>query len=243
MPNSDEDSNPNSTLNTKPERPPQLKKSRTSPSSSSSFGATSVRSLFPSVRRVSTSPPSAHQFFVAGNSINNDPLEKSNGGIYDRDWYYPSLLGPNSARNRVKVVKAAKTTTKLELPPLSARRGEIPVDKGTGTGTEGFDRVVLPGLPISKEIVRDEEGKNLVRELAGVGSKSPPGVRRISRFSTNLIISLALSSDNLLVRSAADSSVLGLFLHALSTNNLYACFSGVSSALARLRRALYPENL
>ncbi|KAK9148021.1 hypothetical protein Scep_006778 [Stephania cephalantha] len=40
--------------------------------------------------------------------------------IHERDWYYPSFLGPHTERSRVKV-KANLKPTRPELPPLPAR--------------------------------------------------------------------------------------------------------------------------
>ncbi|KAK9148867.1 hypothetical protein Scep_007624 [Stephania cephalantha] len=40
--------------------------------------------------------------------------------IHERDWYYPSFLGPHTVRSRVKV-KVNLKPARLELPPLPAR--------------------------------------------------------------------------------------------------------------------------
>ncbi|KAK6945471.1 CASTOR/POLLUX/SYM8 ion channel, conserved domain [Dillenia turbinata] len=114
----------------KPERPPQLKRSKTTISSSSDEPSSSSASpahfpgpLFPAVRRVSTAPiPSFNNHYLSPDSD-----VSTSASTVDRDWMYPSFLGPHVVRNRVTVKSSSKspktTAPKLELPPLPARRG------------------------------------------------------------------------------------------------------------------------
>ncbi|KAI3936888.1 hypothetical protein MKW92_027098 [Papaver armeniacum] len=129
MSNNDVDSNPNTPV--KSERRPLLKKSRTISdefrTSTSNFSSSSLStSQFSPIYRISTSPlPSTNRFSVTGNSIIDDNLLEKNRSvgstISDRDWYYPSFLGPHSARSRIKI-KTVKSTRNNELPPLSTIR-------------------------------------------------------------------------------------------------------------------------
>ncbi|KAJ9687580.1 hypothetical protein PVL29_016173 [Vitis rotundifolia] len=90
IPNSNPKPNPN-----KYERPPVLKKSRTN--SDDVVPAPHFPGpLFPAVRRSSPSPPPPASSTAAGAS-----------GFSDRDWLFPSFLGPHTARGRV-TVQAAK---------------------------------------------------------------------------------------------------------------------------------------
>ncbi|KAK9167697.1 hypothetical protein Scep_002888 [Stephania cephalantha] len=103
MPSSNGDSSPSVLAKPERERPPLLKKSRT------------ISGGGPS--RSSQSSSSGSGSFP--------------GVIHERDWYYPSFLGPHTARNRVKV-KANPKPPKLELPPLPARRAHQAASAASG---------------------------------------------------------------------------------------------------------------
>ncbi|KAI3917895.1 hypothetical protein MKW98_000129 [Papaver atlanticum] len=130
MSNNDVDSNPNTPV--KSERRPLLKKSRTISdefrTSTSNFSSSSLStSQFSPIHRISTSPlPSTNRFSVTGNSIIDDDLLEKNRSvgstISDRDWYYPSFLGPHSARSKIKIKTVKSSSRNNELPPLSTIR-------------------------------------------------------------------------------------------------------------------------
>ncbi|KAI3951489.1 hypothetical protein MKX01_018605 [Papaver californicum] len=116
MSNSDVDSNPNTPI--KSERRPLLKKSRTISdefrTSTSNFSSSSLStSQFSPTHRISTSPlPAANRFSrrIVVLVVHSD-----------RDWYYPSFLGPHSVRSKIKI-KTVKSFRNNELPPLSTIR-------------------------------------------------------------------------------------------------------------------------
>lgn len=103
----------------KAERPPVLKKFKTIQPGDPQPTAHFPGPLFPAVRRVTSLPP----FSDRRASIDTDSSGKNSSGsnvnstnlnnidvansLSDRDWMYPSFLGPHAARNRVVTVKAA----------------------------------------------------------------------------------------------------------------------------------------
>ncbi|KAF5947114.1 hypothetical protein HYC85_017342 [Camellia sinensis] len=132
MPQSDGDSNSNSNPIPNPikaERP-LLKKSRTIADDNRTPHFPGP--LFPTVRRISTSTPSSHRSFDPDNtSPNTDPF----GTQGDRDWMFPSFLGPHASRRRV-IVKSSKSQ-KQELSPRSpapppARSASMPANSDSG---------------------------------------------------------------------------------------------------------------
>ncbi|KAL3356306.1 hypothetical protein AABB24_017137 [Solanum stoloniferum] len=102
-PNSNPKPNPN-----KQERPPLLKKSKIIADN------TLAGQLFPAVRRVSSTSPSSSESHTT--SATND----ANFGFGDRDYVYPSFLGPHTTRNRVNVKSTSKSQrNKHDLPARS----------------------------------------------------------------------------------------------------------------------------
>ncbi|XP_077248803.1 ion channel protein isoform X2 [Tasmannia lanceolata] len=200
MPKSDGDSNPNPNPNpSKGETPPLLKKSRTI----SADGRTPPHfhgPLFPAVRRISTSPPSSGRLTI------DDPPENSNGGISDRDWYYPSFLGPHSSRNRVsiKATKSQAKSPKIDLPPLPPRRSPTPTRKEFGD-FHLSNYSPNKGLIVSEEKQKAEEveiksvfeSSSLSKEEAHVGG------RRVRQLDTSLTFLLLVVTCILSVSFAA----------------------------------------
>ncbi|GMP92205.1 hypothetical protein CsSME_00042523 [Camellia sinensis var. sinensis] len=128
MPQSDGDSNSNPILNPIKAERPLLKKSRTIADDSRTPHFPGP--LFPTVRRISTSTPSSHRSFDPDTtSPNTDPF----GTQGDRDWMFPSFLGPHTSRRRV-IVQSSKSQ-KQELSPRSpapppARSASMPANCG-----------------------------------------------------------------------------------------------------------------
>ncbi|KAF8404200.1 hypothetical protein HHK36_009083 [Tetracentron sinense] len=202
MPKSDgDDSNPNPNPNPNPnksERRPLLKKSRTISDRSQTPGVF-PGPLFPAVRRVSTSPTSANRFFVAGNSIETDPLENRDNEFSDRDWVYPSFLGPNTARNRVTVKPTQ--SPKLELPPLPSRRAPAPLilDDRPLDVADRVDRVLPPALTVSESKQISEGGIMANPVQVSNSSSSSCSVRlcvdrRIRGLNSSLLIATCILS-------------------------------------------------
>ncbi|KAK9111733.1 hypothetical protein Scep_019252 [Stephania cephalantha] len=69
--------------------------------------------------------------------------------IHERDWYYPSFLGPHTARSRVKV-KANLKATRLELLPLPARRAH---QASSATSGRSFVALKAEEVKMVKEVL------------------------------------------------------------------------------------------
>lgn len=91
----------------KPERPPVLKRSKTIADETRTGHFPGP--LFPAVRRVSTSPPSSHRASESSTSTSNSVGSGSASSDYssfsfaERDYVYPSFLGPYTTRSRVSI--------------------------------------------------------------------------------------------------------------------------------------------
>ncbi|PIA47268.1 hypothetical protein AQUCO_01400149v1 [Aquilegia coerulea] len=190
MSKDDTNSNPNPN---KPERPPVLKKSRTI-SEESRFNSTSNNQnsfQFPPVRRISTTPPSAHRF------ITNDPSSSSsssdtntNGGIYDRDWYYPSFLGPHTSLTRVNA--KANKSPKLEFPDLASLRIQT-TSNSVIQKSDQVKRVTSSSLKSKAEKLKPEKPTTVLSKPSTTTNTTStsvpaPDVRKIRVFSNNWII-------------------------------------------------------
>ncbi|XP_038683744.1 ion channel POLLUX-like isoform X3 [Tripterygium wilfordii] len=109
---------------------PLLKKSRTTISDDSHFPGP----LFPAVRRTTTTPPSRRLPSDLRVSVGNDSsptlgiINRSGGStgssssasFSDRDWMYPSFLGPHTVRNRITVKPAPSSSNSQKLGKASA---------------------------------------------------------------------------------------------------------------------------
>ncbi|XP_042412058.1 probable ion channel POLLUX isoform X2 [Zingiber officinale] len=155
---------------------PQLKKSRTINASSSA--ASSHGSCPPLVRRAATATlPLPRKLTVAVDNASDSP---ANGGVLDRDWFYPSFLGPYAARPRAnsraatvaRPAAASSGTSKMELPLPPKRL----VDRGK----------VVVSEEVNKELVKriDERSKNLFSSSSS-SSRSP---KRNFRFDNSFIL-------------------------------------------------------
>lgn len=159
--------------------PPQLKKSRTITASSSA--ASSHGSSPPLVRRAATAAlPPPRRLTV---TVDNPSDSPANGGVLDRDWFYPSFLGPYAARPRsnsraatgARPPAASSGTRKMELPPPPKRLADR-------------SKVVVPE-EVNKELVKrsatiDERSKNLF-SYSSSSSRSP---KRNFRFDNSFIL-------------------------------------------------------
>ncbi|KAK9048198.1 hypothetical protein SSX86_032839 [Deinandra increscens subsp. villosa] len=128
------DIKPNPSIPVVPERRPLLKKSRTIADSTT---AHFPGPLFPAVRRFSSSddsppppiPPSSTSTWSPRRSFDSsdssstttsDTFPGQTFGFADRDYVYPSFLGPNTTRNRVTVVKPSASKSLRKQPPVSS---------------------------------------------------------------------------------------------------------------------------
>ncbi|XP_057502797.1 ion channel DMI1-like isoform X2 [Actinidia eriantha] len=170
MPHSDGDSISNSipisdhNLNPIKSERPLLKKSKTV--SDDSRTAHFPGPLFSAVRRVSASPPptppaiESHAASVAGDSFGNQNLVFS-----DRDWMYPSFLGPHASRNRV-TVKSSKSLKHEASARSPARAASMPASSDS-------DSMRTIGLPVP-ELNRKPKVKPLPVQVLGPLSSQPP---------------------------------------------------------------------
>ncbi|KAJ8460963.1 hypothetical protein OPV22_033889 [Ensete ventricosum] len=164
---------------------PQLKRSRTITASLAPGGAAAVLGPQPpAVGRAATAPlPASRRLTVA---VDNPSDVPSNGGVFDRDWYYPSFLGPYAVRPRATGRASSSGPKKLDVP--------LPPPSSTGR---------------SSAAVSDEEEKEVVErplvleEKQGSfpsASRSPP--KKNHRFDNNsLILSLFIVACALLAIS------------------------------------------
>ncbi|XP_068660801.1 ion channel DMI1-like [Aristolochia californica] len=159
--------------------PPRLKKSRTI-----AAGDALAPALVPTVRCLSTSPASSYR-------LDGD----ANVGIADRDWLYPSFLGPHSSRSRVNI-KATKST-KGSSPPVPLRRPPTPPRSESG------NHATFLAVPLAVEKPKLEEEVKLVMSTSGASSSSvglaaaapPVAGKRIRRFDSSLIFSSLVAAS------------------------------------------------
>ncbi|XP_055807829.1 ion channel DMI1-like isoform X2 [Solanum dulcamara] len=114
-PNSNPNPNPNPNPN-KPERPPLLKKYKIIADNRP------TGPHFPSVRRISSTPPSSSRF--SSESHTTSATNDATFGFGDRDYVYPSFLGPHTTRSRVNVKSTSKS--QRNQPKLPARSESMP---------------------------------------------------------------------------------------------------------------------
>ncbi|THU59660.1 hypothetical protein C4D60_Mb07t04400 [Musa balbisiana] len=139
MPGNDGDSssgsgpNPNANPNSVPKlsnggTPPQLKRSRTITAAVASGGAAAVG-------RAATAPlPSSRRLTVA---VDNPSDAPANGGVFDRDWYYPSFLGPYAARPRATGRTSSSGPKKLDVPLPASTIGDLSHSRVRPTSSGG----------------------------------------------------------------------------------------------------------
>ncbi|XP_065049221.1 probable ion channel POLLUX isoform X2 [Musa acuminata AAA Group] len=189
MPRNDGDSssgsgpNPNPNPNSVPKlsnggTPPQLKRSRTITATMASGGAAAVR-------RAATGPlPSSRRLTVA---VDNPSDAPANGGVFDRDWCYPSFLGPYAARPRATGRASSSGPKKLDVPlPLQSS-----TDRSSAALSDEEEKVVE-----ERPLVLEERKQGPFPST----SRSPP--KRNSRFDNNsLILSLFIVACALLAIS------------------------------------------
>ncbi|KAI3695110.1 hypothetical protein L1987_78098 [Smallanthus sonchifolius] len=187
-----------------PERRPLLKKSRTIADSST---AHFPGPLFPAVRRVSasddspapastssTSTWSPRRSFDSSDSSSTSTSDTFPGqtfGFADRDYVYPSFLGPNTTRNRATVVKPSASKSLRKQPPASSP-SPSPVRRAS------MPRNLAPAEGSDVELVRT----GLIRSNSpapGSGSRSGSVVKPVP---AQVPVSSLTSSSNLLISSA-----------------------------------------
>lgn len=166
----------------KAEWPPLLKRSKTSIPDDNHFAGP----LFPAVRRLSPSPPSPPRrtqlpdLRVSVGSDNLSPAQSSGNSIgdssfSDRDWVFPSFLGPHVTANRV-TVKGRRVG--------GSGNGNMVVEEKKGIGTVASEKVKLKGekIRVEKE-VKTTAGEGLVTLSSSVtqsGGRSSRGILKHS---------------------------------------------------------------
>ncbi|KAJ0561316.1 putative CASTOR/POLLUX/SYM8 ion channel domain, NAD(P)-binding domain superfamily [Helianthus annuus] len=195
-----------------PERRPLLKKSRTiavSDSTTPHFPGP----LFPAVRRLSSSddshtslPPSStstwspRRSFDSSESSSTSASDTFSGqtfGFADRDYVYPSFLGPNTTRNRVTVVKPSASKSLRKQPPVSSP-SPSPVRSGSMrknmAAAEGSDVALVRSSETRSSSPAPELGSRSERVVKPVPVQSP--VSSLTSSSSNLISSTPVRKSN-----------------------------------------------
>ncbi|RRT85071.1 hypothetical protein B296_00003488 [Ensete ventricosum] len=160
---------------------PQLKRSRTITASLAPGGAAAVLGPQPpAVGRAATAPlPASRRLTVA---VDNPSDVPSNGGVFDRDWYYPSFLGPYAVRPRATCRASSSGPKKLDvpLPPPSS------TDRSSAAVSDEEEKEV-----VERPLVLEEKQGSFPS-----ASRSPP--KKNNRFDNNsLILSLVSFSFHL----------------------------------------------
>ncbi|XP_074578184.1 putative ion channel POLLUX isoform X3 [Curcuma longa] len=161
---------------------PQLKKSRTVTASSSA--ASSHGSSPPLVRRAATATatlPPPRRLTVAVDNPSDSP---ANGGVLDRDWFYPSFLGPYAARPRAN--SRAATAARPATASSGTRKMELPLPLPLPPKRLADRSKVVVSEEVNKELVKriDERSKNLFSSSSS-SSRSP---ERNFRFDYSFIL-------------------------------------------------------
>ncbi|XP_026658648.1 ion channel POLLUX isoform X2 [Phoenix dactylifera] len=185
---SDPNPNPNSSARNG-ESAPQLKKSRTI---SAATGAVFPGPLHPAIRRSSTGPlPPPRRLTVA---VDNPSDAPPNAGAFDREWCFPSFLGPYPSRPRT----AARAPAGARPPPAPRRpepRPPLPDRKGPAGAASSPHRTLarVSEAEKKKEAVKRplvlEERKQL--SLPSSTSAASAGGAAL-RFDNSLILLLLL---------------------------------------------------
>ncbi|CAN4125143.1 unnamed protein product [Withania somnifera] len=157
MPDTIGASNPSSNPNpNNPERPPLLKKSKII--ADKTPAAHFPGPLFPAVRRVSSTPPFSARFsseshtYSSANSTSTSASNDANFGFGDRDYVYPSFLGPHTTRSRVNVKSTSKSQrNQLELSKLPARSESMPSNLSCEEGGAKVESKMKPKLKLKAE--------------------------------------------------------------------------------------------
>ncbi|KAG9443975.1 hypothetical protein H6P81_015315 [Aristolochia fimbriata] len=162
--------------------PPRLKKSRTI---AAGAGDALASGLAPTVRRISTSPASSYRLDGDGN-----------GGIGDRDWLYPSFLGPHSSRSRANIKATKSSKGSSQSPPLPPRRPPTPPRSESG------NHAPPQAVPLPEEKPKLEEDVKLVRSTSGTSSSVAVAAaaatvsgRRNRTFDSSLIFSVLVAAS------------------------------------------------
>lgn len=114
--------------------------------------------LFPAVRRVFSTPPSSARFsseshtYSAANSTSASASNDANFGYGDRDYVYPSFLGPHTTRSRVNVQSTSKSQrNQLELSKLPARSESMPSNLSCEEGGAKLESKMKPKPKLKAE--------------------------------------------------------------------------------------------
>ncbi|XP_073106700.1 probable ion channel POLLUX isoform X2 [Elaeis guineensis] len=171
------------------ESAPQLKKSRTI---SAGAGAVFPGPLHPAVRRSSTAPlPPPRRLTVAIDDPSDAP---PNAGAFDREWCFPSFLGPYPSRPRTASrtpagARPSSATRRTEFPP------RLPDQKGPAWAAKSPDRTLARVSEVEKrkEAVKRPLVLEERRQLSLPSSTSAASDRGAAlRFDNSLILLLLL---------------------------------------------------
>ncbi|XP_051146747.1 probable ion channel SYM8 isoform X2 [Andrographis paniculata] len=180
MEGGDGHSSPGRSHSGKAERPPVTKKSKTSddPQTPHFPGP-----LFPAVRRVSPSPSFSSATAASSSGENSPGGDAFSFDFSDRDYVFPSNLGPYSTRRNVSVKSSpskSQRQNQQSIPQLTARSTSMPSsfssggERGRGGGDGGGSGVDSPRGAINKTKLRAD--KDLKALSLQASASSSPGL-------------------------------------------------------------------
>ncbi|WOK96422.1 hypothetical protein Cni_G05129 [Canna indica] len=172
--------NPTSNLSNGGTPPHQLTKSRTITAWPAAACAASDGSSPPVVRRAFTGPlPPPRRLTVAVDNPSDAPV---NGGVFDRDWCYPSFLGPYAARPRAA---SRPSVVSRPGPGPSSEPGRVDVPLPPQRMT---DRSPTASSAVdTKELVKGPLALEERKQRSFPSSSSSPPRRNV-RFDNSLIL-------------------------------------------------------
>ncbi|XP_027161874.1 ion channel DMI1 isoform X2 [Coffea eugenioides] len=164
-------------LTSRPELPPVLKRSKTI--SEETRTPHFPGPLFPAVRRVSTSPPSSNNRTTSASSseVSSATTVSSSSSVSDqafnfadRDYVYPSFLGPYATRSRVAAKSAAHNSNSTERQVTGQFSARMPSNLNVDVGNR-LDSVrsiaALPPAPRPAKLKSDPSKPKSMAKLKG----------------------------------------------------------------------------
>ncbi|XP_071931266.1 probable ion channel POLLUX isoform X2 [Coffea arabica] len=158
-------------LTSRPELPPVLKRSKTI--SDETRTPHFPGPLFPAVRRVSTSPPSLNNRTTSASSSEVSRATTVSDQAFnfsDRDYVYPSFLGPYATRSRVAAKSAAHNSNSTERQVTGQFSARMPSNLNVDVGNR-LDSVrsiaALPPAPRPAKLKSDPSKPKSIAKLKG----------------------------------------------------------------------------
>nr|XP_043621082.1 ion channel DMI1 isoform X2 [Erigeron canadensis] len=128
-------------------------------------------------------------------TTNSDTFPGQTFGFADRDYVYPSFLGPNTTRNRVTVVKSSSVAKSLRKQPPVSDTGLVRVSKndlGSVSGSQtGKDSGRLDSGNVNSSLVAESE--RLVNKApAQVQVSSTTPIRKMAKIKNSVMFNMVV---------------------------------------------------